>query len=84
MKVAISLYKTKGSFDPVSIKESKHRMIGDDFSHFENVGSMSLTNVLCCFKNVEHLNMIIDNPNGSSSQEVRTVLYDMLLLNKVI
>lgn len=83
-KVALSLYKAKKPFDSVSIKEQKHGMIGNDFVNFEKFGMMSLTNVLCCFKNLQYLKIAAENPKVSSSQDVRTFLYNMLIVDKIV
>lgn len=83
-KVALSLYKAGGSFDYVSVKERKHRMIESDYSIIVNYGTMSITNVLCCFKNLEFIKIIAENENGSSSQQVRTFLYNLMILDKML
>lgn len=84
VKVAFSLFNQNCSFDHVGVKERKYRLINDDFTRLVSLGNMSYANIICCYKNMNLLEFAVENKNGSSSQDIREFLYNLLIIDRVV
>jgi hypothetical protein len=82
-KVAYSLAKANSSFDYVGIKEAKLSMIKSKFEELTSLGSVSIANTICCFGNYEFMKHAVENKDGSSSQDTRTLLFNLLVIAKI-
>jgi len=70
-----------------SLKRSQHdkqKLVINDYAKYSNMGSMSFSGILSCFKNTKVLPLAVVNPNGVLGTFEKTLLMNMLVLSKLV
>lgn len=63
--------------------ELSKELIFDEFIRYSNIGTMSFGGILCCYKNIEGLSVIVLNPNGSLGMKEKEFLTNLLMISKL-
>lgn len=82
--VALSIVKVEYSYNYVAIKEAKESLVKEDYIRYINIGSISLSSILCCFKNPTLLPLGVISKSGYLSTVEKVFLLNILVLSKLL